>query len=119
MPSKITKKPRRKSIRKEPIKMIVEGDKNRMTFTLRPDLTPRVEIESKEVNPNKISFGNISDGKNRLEFASYDKTYAQNAFIFLNGERIMIDKYTGRKLYALVVKMGWFLGVNKRKKAKN
>lgn len=99
--------------------MIAEGDKSRLTITLRQNGEPKYEIENKERNPDKITFGSISDGKNRLEACSYDKQYAMNAFIFLNGERIYIDKYTGRKLYALIVRMGWFLGVQKKRKLKN
>jgi hypothetical protein len=113
------KKTRRKSIRKEAVKVIMEGDKNRITVSLKRDGTPRTEIETKEANPDKISFGKVSDGYNRLEFASYDKVYAQNAYVFLNGERIMLDKYHCRKLIASVMKMSFYLGAVKKRKAKN
>ena len=95
--------------------MIVEGDKNRMTFTLRPDGSPRTEIESKEPNLSKIRFGIVSDGHNKLELCSYDSVYHQNAFIFLNGERIMLDKFHVRKLWSSISKMGYFLGVSRKR----
>lgn len=89
-----------------------------MTVTLRSNGEPRIEIESFEKNPDKITFGSISDGRNRLELCSYDKIYAHEGFIFLNGERIMMDKYQWRKLMSLTSKMGHFFGFMKRKKAK-
>ena len=114
-----TKKTRRKTIRKEAVKVILEGAETRITATLGRDNQPRYEIEDKTPNPDKISFGKVSDGRNRLEFASYDKNDKTTAFIFLNGERIMVDKYTGRKMFQLLFKMNHFLGIMGKRKAKN
>jgi hypothetical protein len=114
-----TKKPRRKSLRKEAVKTILEGDKTRITITLRPNGEPRTEIEILEKNIDKITFGSVSDGRNRLEACSYDKEYSQLAFVFLNGERIMVDKFMARKLMGLTSRMAHFFGITKHRKPKN
>lgn len=69
-------------------------------------------------NPDKVSFGQIFDGRNRLEIASYDKTYHSEGFIFLNGERVMIDKFQWRKLMGSLIKMGNFFKVMNHKNKK-
>ena len=99
--------------------MIAEGDKSRLTITLGLNGEPKYEIENKERNPDKITFGNVSDGRNRLEACSYDKEYAQTALIFLNGERIHIDKFTARELMSLTAKMGHFFKITRHRKPKN
>ncbi len=98
--------------------MILEGDNSRITATLGRNNEPRFEIESLKPNPDKISFGKIQDGRNKLEFASYTSEKGISAFAFLNGERIMLNKYKARELYAICCRMGWFLGVQKRKAVK-
>lgn len=99
--------------------MILEGQESRITATLGRNNEPRFEVESTEPNPDKISFGKVSDGRNRLEFAAYGKGNDLTAFAFLNGERIMLNKYKARELYAIIVKMGWKMGVQRRKGVKN
>ena len=98
--------------------MIMEGEKSRVTATLRPNGDPRIEIETLERNPDKITFGIVSDGRNRLEACSYDKEYAQLGFVFLNGERIMVDKFMARKLMGLTSRMAHFFGLTKHRKPK-
>jgi hypothetical protein len=111
-----TNKPRRKSIRKEAIKTILEGQESRITVTIKPDGSPRIETETFKENPDKISFGKLSDGQNRLECCSYTDLIGLYSFIFVNGERICIDKYQWRKLQGTVMKMGYNLGVFKKKR---
>jgi hypothetical protein len=109
---------RRKSIRKEAIKTILEGQENRITITLKPNGEPNYEIMPFEPSKDKISFGIMSDSKARLELCAYDKSVRVNAFIFLNGERIMIDKYHWGKLCSSVMKMGAYFGHNRHKRRK-
>ena len=106
MPSK-KKKPKRKSLRKEALKVTVEGKETRIHFTLT-----ETELEKKtyEKNPNLITFGKIGLGRKTLKMYAI-KNNPKLVFIRINDQFIPLNKFKLREMVALCSKAAWFIGL--------
>ena len=110
---------RRKSVRKEVVKITAEGDKKRVHFTLTPSGKTETTVEDySEKREDRICFGRIEMFRNKLTGVGYKENKGEYALIFLNEEGIMIDRFNYRKLLSLTMKMGHFLGIMGRKRRK-
>ena len=111
-------------------------------MTLKPVEKQRMslDIKRKGKNPNKITFGKVTNFSDKLEFCAYKnevkpnpmwlndptkaklegipKIYPNKFLIFLNGEYIALDIDDWRKIYRIMNKIGHYFGVLGRKKAK-
>lgn len=74
-------------------------------------LTTKIQDIPKKRNPNKISFGKWSDGRNRLEFATYRNSVGQSWFVFLNGEKITLSKWQWKSFVSTIMKIGHYFRV--------
>jgi len=108
---------RRKSLKKQVVKITAEGEKTRVHFTLTPKGKTETTVEDySEKREDRVCFGRVEMFRNELTGVGYRENKGEYALIFLNGESIMIDKHTYRKILSITAKMGHFLGVLGKKK---
>ena len=101
---------RRKSLRKEVVKLTAEGEESRVHFTLTKGGELETEIVDMSPNPEKISFGTIKSFDSSLEVATYRRLKGEYVYIFLNGEHIAIDRWKWRQMLSIWMKAGHYLG---------
>lgn len=102
-------KKRRKSLKKEFIKVTVEGKKSRMHF-IPTETGVQVKLQKKEKNPDKVLLGEVKMGNKTLSFFAY-KNQPKLVFIALNDEFIPLNKFKLREVVSSVAKEAWFIGL--------
>lgn len=110
-------KKRRKSLRKETFKATFEGKKTRIHFTLGEKGEPEVKLQKFNPNPNLLKFGTIKVGTKTLKAYAF-KNNRKLAFIRINDQFIPLSKFKTRELLSLTMKLGRYLGLLGKKKAK-
>jgi len=101
------RKKRRKSLRKEALKVTVEGKETRIHFTLE-----ETKLEQKKFNPNPnlIPFGTIGVA-NKHQKAYAFKNNPKLVFFRINDQFIPMNKHKLREMVALCSKGAWFIGL--------
>lgn len=105
---------RRKSLRKEVIKVTVEGKDSRIHFTVPQ---PQAQIQKYTKNTQLISFGKITIGGKVLKAYAF-KNNPKLVFLRIDESFIPLSKYQMRELLSLTMRMGRYLGILGRKKRK-
>lgn len=119
-----------------------KGDKTVFSLSMKPSPKDNLfgKISRLEKNPDKISFGTITNYGNRLEFCAYMNTLLPNPstvtdkkkakmnpikklppkrfLLFVNGEHITLDRDDWRKLFGILNKIGGYFGLQTKKRRK-
>jgi hypothetical protein len=100
---------RRKSIRKEAVKLIAEGKESRINFTLTQENNLCAKLQNFKENPELIKFGELVVGQKTLKLYAF-KNQPKLAFIRINDEFIPLNNNLWREVFRFWIKGAWFLG---------
>lgn len=103
-------KPKRKSIRKEVVKITAEGEKSRVHFTLHEKGFTEIEEQSFDPNPDLVKLGQI-DVRNTHLKVYYFKNNDELIFIRIGEEFIPLNQFKWRELMSIVIKGAFLHGV--------
>ena len=105
------KKPRkRKSLRKQALKLTVEGKKTRIHFTLDQTNTPQAQLQTYNPNPDLIKFGTVGTGNKAIKCYAF-KNQPNLIFFRIDDQFIPLNKHKLREVVALCSKAAWFIGL--------